>query len=126
MLQVYWDRVEEMGRWSIGTLQWRLNRRILLQHQSNWDRGWLQFRAQGEAAKLWVREGIPVIGIASWHIRVLEQEARRLIHTQVQQEWAQTDELDRPARVTSREMGSRFGAERAGRGRYKRGTRRCS
>ena len=56
-LQVYWDRVEGRGRWSVDTLQWGLHRRILLQHQSDWDGGWLQFRAQEEAAKLWGREG---------------------------------------------------------------------
>ena len=39
---VYWDRVEETGRWAIDTLQWKLNKRILLQHQLNWDWGWLQ------------------------------------------------------------------------------------
>ena len=29
----------------------------LLQRQCNWDRGWLQHRAQEEAVKLWAREG---------------------------------------------------------------------
>ena len=57
-----------MGRWAIDTLQWRLSKRILMLHQSNLDRGWLQFWAQEEATKLWVREGIPDIGIACWHI----------------------------------------------------------
>ena len=37
MVYVYWDRIEEMGRWVMGTLQWKLHKRILLQHPSNWD-----------------------------------------------------------------------------------------
>ena len=52
MLQVYWDRVEELGRSALDTLQWKLHKRIFLQHQLNWDRGWLPYRAQEEAAKL--------------------------------------------------------------------------
>ena len=43
------------------------------QHQWNWDGGWLQFRAQDETAKLWVREGVQVLGIACWHVGVLER-----------------------------------------------------
>ena len=42
MLQVYRDRVEEMGRWALDTLQRKLNKRILLQQQWDWDGGWLQ------------------------------------------------------------------------------------
>ena len=68
LLQVYWERVEELGRWAVGTMQWRLNKVLLRQHQWNWDRGWPQFRAQEEAAskrrsKLWAREGIQALGI---------------------------------------------------------------
>ena len=36
---------------------------ILRQHQWDWDQGWLQFRAQEEAAKLWVRAGIQALVI---------------------------------------------------------------
>ena len=86
LLQVYWERVEELGRWAVGTMQWRLNKVLLQQHQWNWDRGWLQFRAQEEAAKLWAREGIQALGIACWHVRVLEQKTRRVLHAKVQQE----------------------------------------
>ena len=74
LLQVYWERVEELRRWALATVQWRLNKVLLRQHQWNWDRGWLQFRAQEEAAKLWAREGIQALGIACWHVRVLEQK----------------------------------------------------
>ena len=97
-------------------MQWRLNKVTLRQHQWNWDRGWLQFRAQEEAAKLWVREGIRVPGIACGHVSVLAQNARRVVHAQVQQEWAHIVESERPARVTSQKMGSLLGQERAGRG----------
>ena len=43
MLQVYRDRVEEMGRWALDTLQRKLNKMILLQQQWDWDGGWLQY-----------------------------------------------------------------------------------
>ena len=33
MSQVYRDRVEEMGRWAIDTLQWTLNKRTRVQQQ---------------------------------------------------------------------------------------------
>ena len=82
--QVYWERVKAMGRWAVDMLQWRLNKIILRQHQWNWDRGWLQFRAQEEAAKLWVREGVQAVIIIFWHVRVLEHNARRAVHAQVQ------------------------------------------
>ena len=45
----------------------KLNRVILRQHQWNLDRGWLQLWAQEEAAKVWVMEGVQVLGIACWH-----------------------------------------------------------
>ena len=45
-------------------MQWGLNKVILGQHQWKRDRGWLQFWAQEEAAKLWVREGVQEQGIA--------------------------------------------------------------
>ena len=77
MLPVYWDRVEQVGRWAIDTLQWKLNKRILLQHQSNWNRGWLPHRAQEEAVKLWVQDGDRWSGLVCWHIQGLERNARR-------------------------------------------------
>ena len=48
-----------MDRWAIDTLQWKLDERILLPQKWKWDRGWLQYRAQEEAAKLWVRRMPP-------------------------------------------------------------------
>ena len=56
--------------------------------RENWDQGWRQLRAPEEAAKPWVREGVQVLGIACWHVRVVEHSARRVVHAQVQQEWA--------------------------------------
>ena len=73
LLQVYWERVEDLGRWAVGIVQWRLNKVILQQHQWNWDRGCLQFQAQEEAIKLWAREGIQALGFACWHARVLDK-----------------------------------------------------
>ena len=69
LLQVYWEQVEEMGRWTVGMMQWRLNKMIFRQPQWNWDRGWLQLRAREEAAKLWVRAGVHGLGIACWQVR---------------------------------------------------------
>ena len=77
-------------------------------------------RAQEEAANLWVREGVQVLGIAFWHIRVLEHNARRVAHAEVHQVWAQIVELEGPTRVTSREVVLLLGDKRAG-GRYKKG-----
>ena len=62
------------------------------------------------------KRGIQVLGIACWHVRVLEHNARRVVHAQVQQVWPQIVELDRPARVTSRKMGILLRGEPAGRG----------
>ena len=59
-----------MGRWAVNAMQWKLNKIVLQQHQWNWDRGWLQLQAQEEAAKPWLREGVQVLGIACWHVRV--------------------------------------------------------
>ena len=87
LLQVYWERVEELGRWAVGTMEWRLNKVLLRQQQWNWERGWQHFRVQEEAAKLWAREGIQALGIACWHVRVLEQQPRPVLHTQAQQKW---------------------------------------
>ena len=39
----------------------------------NWDQGWLQFRAQEEAVKLWVKERVQVLGIASSHTGIRTQ-----------------------------------------------------
>ena len=60
---------------------------MMRQDQRNWYRyrGWLQLWAQEEAARLWVREGVRVLGIVCWHIQVLEHNARRAVHAQVQQ-----------------------------------------
>ena len=71
--QVYWQGVEAMGRWAVDTLQWRERMR---QHQWNWDPGWLQYRAPGEAAKLWAPEGDQVLIIVCWQIRVPEHSAK--------------------------------------------------
>ena len=57
MAHVYWDRVEEMGRWVIDTLQRQLHKRILLQQQWNRDRGCLQYRAQEGVALLTMGTG---------------------------------------------------------------------
>ena len=54
-------------------------------------------------------------GIACWHVRVLEQAARRGLHAQVQQEWAHIVEREGLALATSQTTGSLFGAERVGR-----------
>ena len=94
-------------------MQWGLSKVTLRQHQWNRDRGWLQSQAQEEAAKLWVREGIQVLGIACWHVRALEQNDRRVVHAQVQPEWAHAVEAEKPTGATSWEMGSLLGQERA-------------
>ena len=49
-----------------------------------------------------------MLGITCWHVRVVEHSARRVVHAQVQQEWTQTIELERPACVMSRKMGILF------------------
>ena len=54
-------------------------------------------------------------GIACRHVRVLEHNARWMVHAQVQQEWAQIVELERPAQV-SWKRGILLGEERAGQG----------
>ena len=79
-----------------------------------WEQGQVRYRAREEAAKLWAKEGAQFLGRACWHVRVLEQAARRDMHTQAQQMWAHIIALEGPAQVTSQTMGSLFGAGRAG------------
>ena len=55
------------------------------------------------------------LGVVGWHIRVLEQAARRALNEQVQQRWANIVAWEGPDRVTSQAMGCLVGAERAGR-----------
>ena len=64
---------------------------------------------------MWGRGMVQVIGSASWHIRVLEQQLRLVIQKQVQQEWAHIVEGEGPGRVAS-QMRSLVGKERAERG----------
>ena len=52
-----------------------------------WVPGWLQYRAQAETATLWVREGDRWLGRVGRRIPVLERDARRAVHAQVQQAW---------------------------------------
>ena len=59
---------------------------------------------------------IQVLGIACWHVGVLEHNPRWVDHAQIPQEWAHIVALERPARVTSRMMGIFWGEERAGQG----------
>ena len=109
------DRMEAVGRWAVDALQWRLTKRILRQYQWNWDRGWLQYRAWEEAAKLWARDGDQVLRMVCWHMRVLERSARRAVRAQVQQARTQIVGLEGPARVASREVGLPMREEWAGR-----------
>ena len=109
LLQVYRERVEHMGRWTVNAVHWKLNIIALRRHQWTWDWGWLQFRAQGEAAKLWVREGVQVLGLAYCHVRVFEHRAGRAVHAQVQQEWGQIVGLETTARVMGRKVGILLG-----------------
>ena len=74
--QVCWERVEAMGRWAMDTLQWRLNKIILLQHRRHWDRGWLQLRAQEEVDKLRAQEGKQWQQIVSKHMQALASHER--------------------------------------------------
>ena len=86
-----------MGRWAPDTLQCRLNQRILPQHQMKWDRGWLQYRAQEETAKLWLREGDRWQSSVRWHIQVRERNAGRAVPAPVQQARTLTVGLEGPA-----------------------------
>ena len=99
MLQVDRDRVEAMGRWALDAVRWRLPKLILLYHQRNWDRGWLQPRAQEEAVQLRVREGDQWLRIVRWHAQGPEHRARQAAHVQVQQERIQLVGLEGPARA---------------------------
>ena len=97
------------------TLQWRLNKIIVRQHQWDWDQGWLQYRAREEAAKLWAREGDQVPIIVCWHMRGLEHSSRWAVHSRFQQVWTPIVGLEGPALVASQEVGLLMREEPAGR-----------
>ena len=52
LLGIYWERVEELGRWVVATVQWRLRKVQQLQYKGTWDQGRVRHRAQEEGAKL--------------------------------------------------------------------------
>ena len=56
---------------------------LLLHYPCTWKQGRVRYRAQEEAAKLWAKEGVQSLGIVRWHVRVLEQAARRDLCTRV-------------------------------------------
>ena len=62
-----------------------LNKVQLLQYQCKWEQGRVRYRSQEEMARRWAKEGDQFLGIAGWHVRALEQAARRELHTQAQQ-----------------------------------------
>ena len=64
---------------------------------------------------MWVREGGRLSSLVCWHIQVLEHNARREVHAQVQQAWTLIEGLEGLAWVTSRQVGLLMGGERAGR-----------
>ena len=87
---------------------------LLLHYPCTWKQGRVRYRAQEEAAKLWAKEGVQSLGIVRWHVRVLEQAARRNLCTQAQQMWSHMIASEGPARVTRQTTGSLFEAERVG------------
>ena len=115
LLGIYWERVEELGRWAGATVQCRLGKVLHLRYQLTWDQSLVRLRSQEEGAKLWDREGVQIRGIVSWHVRVLERAARRELQDQAQQGWASIVTMEGPERLSSRAMGHLLGAERAGR-----------
>ena len=50
LLGIYWERVEELGRWAVATVQWRLRKVQQLQYQSTWDHSRVRPRSQEEVA----------------------------------------------------------------------------
>ena len=64
---------------------------------------------------MWVREGGRLSSLVCWHIQVLEHNARREVHAQVQQAWTLIEGLEGLAWVPSREAGLLMGGERTGR-----------
>ena len=52
MRQVYWERMEVIGRWVVDALRWRLNKLVLQADKLNWAQGWVQHRAQEEGERL--------------------------------------------------------------------------
>ena len=78
---------------------------ILLQHEWNWDRGWLHHKAQEEAVALRVREGDQGLRMVGWHMQGLKHRARQAVRVQVQQARIQLLGLEGPAQVRSQEVG---------------------
>ena len=70
LLQVYWERVEEMGRWAVGALQWKPNKVILRPQQWSWDGGWLP--GPRGVSQTVDKGGVRVLEIACWQVRVLD------------------------------------------------------
>ena len=105
LLGIYCERVEEMGRWAVATVQWRLRKVIQLRYQSTWDQGKVRHRSQEEGAKIWVREGVQMRGIVSWNVRVLERSARRELQDQAQTGWDSIVAMEGPERLSGRVRG---------------------
>ena len=82
----------------------------------NWDRTWLQHRAQEEEVKPRARQRDQWLRIVGWHMRVLEHRTRQAMRMQVQQAWQPLIGLEGSARaVSGRSFLGLMGKERAGR-----------
>ena len=114
MQQVYWQRVEAMRSWAVDALQGTLNTSILMRHQQNWDRGWLQHRAQEEGDILWAREWEWRQMILGWHVEALQRKARHGMLTQGKLEWEELLGVEGSARTIGQERASMKGRERTG------------
>ena len=125
LLGIYWERAEELGRWAVATVQWRVRQVLQLRYQLLWDQGLVRHRAQEEGAKMWEGEGVQVQGIISWHVRVLEKVTRQELLGQAELEWAGIVAAEGPARLSCQAMGRLTGAEREARGQILHTTPEC-
>ena len=103
-----------MGRWTMDALQCRLNEMIMLLHQCNRARGWLQHWAQAEEVKPRAQERDPWLRIMGRHVQGLEHGTRQGVRMRVQPAWLRLMGLEGSAQVISRGMALLMGGERAG------------
>ena len=101
LLGIYWERAEELDRWAVATVQWRLRQVLQLRYQLLWDQGLVRHRAQEEGAKIREGEGAQMRGIVTWHVRVLEKVAGQELQGQTAMEWAGIVAAGGPARLSS-------------------------
>ena len=116
LLGIYWERAEEMDRWAVAALQWRVRKVQQLHYQILWDQGRVRYRAQEEGATIWDGEGSQVRGIIEWHLTCKESIAREGLLGQAELGWSSVEAAELSGRLACQAREGMLGVERDYRG----------